>query len=90
MLLKVSANTCNVLLYLSIMKEHDVAILHDLRVFSRLLLLAIFENAMKVFKCFTTLNRLLCSSPLSGTLNFSLWIAEVLALEQEVLSVATR
>ena len=43
---------------------------------------------VKVFKCFMKLNRSLCSSPLSGILNFSLWIAEVLALKLEVSSVA--
>ena len=49
--------------------------------------LAISANPVKVFMCFTMLNRSLGSSPLSGTLNFSLWIAEVLALEQEVSSI---
>ena len=39
---------------------------------------------MKLFKCFAKLNRSLCSSPLSGKLNFSLWIAEVLAKNRGV------
>ena len=38
-------------------------------------------------KCVVKLNRSLCSSPICGTLNFSLWIAKVLALEVEVSSV---
>ena len=38
----------------------------------RHLLLSISANPVKVFKCFTHLNWSLCSSPLSGTLNFSL------------------
>ena len=70
------------------MKEHDMAILTS--GFSlRYLLLVISANPVKVFKCFTKLNRSLCSLLLSRSLNFSLWIAEVLALELEVLSVST-
>ena len=42
--------------------------------------LAISASPVMVCKCFTMLNRLLGLSPLSKTLNFSLWIAEVLAL----------
>ena len=56
----------------------------------RTLLLAISADSVKVFKCFTKLNRSLCLSPLSETMIFSLWIAEVLALELEVLTLATR
>ena len=52
------------------------------------LLLAICANPVKVFRCLTKLKRSLCSSPLRGTLNFSLWIGEVLALE--LSSVAAR
>ena len=54
----------------------------------RPLLFAISANPQKVFKCFTMLDRSLGSSPLGGTLNFSLWIAKVLALELDSL-VAT-
>ena len=43
----------------------------------RPLLLAISASPVKDFKCFTKLNKSLCLSPHSGTLNFSLWIAEV-------------
>ena len=72
----------NSFLYLSLMKEHDMAIVTS--GFSpRPLLSAISANPVKVFKCFTKLNRSLCSSPLSGTLNFSLWIVEVVALDQK-------
>ena len=51
---------------------------HDLGVFSEAFTgLPISGNPVKViFKCFTRLNRLLCSSPCSGTLNFSLWMAD--------------
>ena len=45
-------------------------------------------NPVKVFKCVTQLKRSLCSPPLSGTLNFSLGIGKVLALE--LSSVAAR
>ena len=52
----------------------------DLRVSApRPLLLAISANPVKISKCFTMLNRSLGSSLLRQTLNFSLWIAEVLA-----------
>ena len=54
----------------------------------RHLFLVISANPVKVSKCFTKLNRSLCSLPLCGTLNFSLWIAKVLALELQVSSVA--
>ena len=68
------------------MKEHDIAFVTS--GFSlRSLLLAISPNPVKVFKCFTKLNRSWCSTPLSGALNFSLWSAEVLALGIEVSSV---
>ena len=60
-------------------KEHDMTIMAS--GFSpKPLLLAIFANPVKVFKCFAMLDRSLGSSPLTGTLNLSLWIAEVLAL----------
>ena len=60
----------NSFVYLSMMKEHNTSIMTS--GFSpRHLLLAIFANIMKVMKCVTKLNRLLCSSPLSRTLNFS-------------------
>ena len=75
-------------MYLGMMKEHDMAIV-TLGFSSRHLLLSISSNLVRAFKCFTKFNRSLCSSPLVGTLNFSLWIVEVLALEVEV-SVATR
>ena len=51
-------------------------------------LILVSANPVKAFKCVTKLRRSLCSLPLSGTLNFSLGIGEVLALE--LLSVATR
>ena len=70
------------------MEELDMAILTS--GFSpRHLLLTISASPVKVFKCFTKLSRSLCSSPLSGTLNLSLWTAEVLALELQVSSVPT-
>ena len=72
--------------YLSMMKEAIVT----LRFSPRHLLLAISANPVRVFKCFTKLNRLLCASLLNGTLNFSLWIAKFLApLELQVSLVAT-
>ena len=62
------------------MKEYDMTIITSS--FSlRPLFLAISANPVKVFKCFMMLDKSLGSSPLSGTLNFSLWIAELLALE---------
>ena len=72
-------------------KEHDMAIVTSgLIPFSlRDLLLVISANPVNIFKCFTKLSRSLCSLLLSRSLNFSLWIAEVLALELEVLSVST-
>ena len=71
------------------MKEHDMAIVTS--GFSpRPVLLPISANPVKVFRCFTKLKRSLCSSPLSGTLNFSLWIAKVRELDLEVSKVATR
>ena len=70
------------------MKEHDMAIVTS-EFYPRPLLLAISANPVEVFKCFITLDRSLGSSPFSGTLNFSLWIVEVLALELDS-SVATR
>ena len=81
----------NSFVYLSMMKEHDVAVeTSRLIPFSpRHLLLAISANPVKVFKYFMKLNRSLCSLPLSGTLDFSLWIAKVLALKIEVLPVST-
>ena len=69
--------------------QHDMAIL-TWGFSLRCLLLAISANLVKVFKCFMKLNRWLCSSLLSGTLNFSLWIAKVLVPELEVSSVAMR
>ena len=69
------------------MKEHDMTIMTS--GFSpRPLLLAISTSPVRVFKCFAMLDRSLGLSPLSGTLNFSSWIAEVLALNLD-LSVAT-
>ena len=47
-------------------------------------LLAICANLVQVLKSFMKLHL----SPLSGTLNFSLWIAKVLALKLQVLSFA--
>ena len=44
-------------------------------------LLAICANLVQVLKSFMKLHL----SPLSGTLNFSLWIAKVLVLQIEVL-----
>ena len=66
-------------------KEDDMAIVIT-GFFLRPLLLAICANLVQVFKCFMKLY----SSPLSGTLNFSLWIAKVLVLQIEVLLVAAR
>ena len=70
------------------MKEHDMATVTS-GFPPRHLLLAIPANPVKGFKCFTKLNRSSFSSRLSGTLNFSLWIAEVLVLELQISSVAT-
>ena len=54
---------------------------------SRHLLLVISANPVKVFKCFTKLNRSLWLLPPSRALIFSLWVAKVLALKLEVSSV---
>ena len=60
------------------MKDHEIV---TLGISPRPLLLAISLNPVRFYKYFTKLNRSLSSLPLSGTLNFSLWIAEVLALD---------
>ena len=61
---------------------------HDLVFFSETFTFCLFSaNLVKVFKCFTMLDRSMGSSPLGGTLNFSLWIAEVLALELVTFTV---
>ena len=61
----------------------------DLGVFCEAFTLTISVSPVKVFKCFTKLDRSFCLWPLSGTLNFSLWITEVLALEVQVSVVST-
>ena len=63
----------NSFVYLSKMKEHDVAIMTS--GFSlRHLLLGISVNPVKVFKWFTKLKSSWCSSPLSRTLNVSYFV----------------
>ena len=88
MLLKVPAKTKQ--LSISQYDERARYDNHNLGFFSEENYLVISANLVKVLKCFTMLNSSLGSSPLSGTLNFSFWIAEVLVLELEVSSVATR
>ena len=70
------------------MKENDTTIMTSFFFSETFNFWAISTNLVKVFKCFTRLDRSMGSSLLGGTLNFSLWIAEVLALELVTFTVA--